>query len=148
MVRSDLCSYKLWWKVCMCISMTTTSMFADGPAITQRPLRGSWISTFYPVKKIAVACLTKGVHLATHSSRRAWYCTLPGSPPKGQNRDEPGYVVPAKFLIPSSQLIIPDTGRNMKVHDNNILPNFNKITTLRRVRTSRIIVSYSGWSRA
>jgi len=71
-------------------------------AVIQRPLRGSRISTFYPVKNLpSLASLDSAFQLQEYISLLIRLdvhdvdaiVSLPGSPPKGENRDERGHGV-------------------------------------------------------
>ena len=68
-------------------------------AVIQRPLRGSRISTFYPVKNLpSLASLDSAFQLQEYISLLIRLdvhdvdaiVSLPGSPPKGDSRDEQG----------------------------------------------------------
>jgi hypothetical protein len=71
-------------------------------AVIQRPLRGSRISTFYPVKNLpSLASLDSAFQLQEYISLLIRLdvhdvdaiVSLPGSPPKVENRDEQGHGV-------------------------------------------------------
>ena len=71
-------------------------------AVIQRPLHGSLIFTFYPVKNSrSLASLDSAFQLQEYISLLMRLdvhdvdaiVSLPGSPPKGENRDEQGHGV-------------------------------------------------------